>query len=247
MLAGLYSTAAGLNAAEMAHEVVARNLAHADVPGFRRQEASIATFESALLEANANAGAASGDLSRLGASVDVVATDFSQGGIETTGRSLDLAILGDGFFTVSGPNGPLYTKNGVFHLDAAGQLVTASGMPVEGDGGPIQVSDEASPSAIQVTVDGTVRMGGSEIGKIAIVSFEDVQQLVPVGTTLFEAPDGVTAQPSEAVVQQGAREMSNVVAVDELVNLIAAIRHYEASQRALKSIAEAVEKNISPN
>lgn len=65
MLAGLYSTAAGLNAAEMAHEVVARNLAHADVPGFRRQEASIATFESALLEANANAGAASGDLSRL--------------------------------------------------------------------------------------------------------------------------------------------------------------------------------------
>ena len=120
MLQGLYSSATGLSAAILNQEVVARNLAHIDVPGFRRSLVSYKTFEAQLQDAS-EADVLS---PHLGTQVNEVEIDFTPGRVRSTGRSLDLALNGDGFFVLDGPDGPLYTRNGVFHLDENGKLVS---------------------------------------------------------------------------------------------------------------------------
>jgi flagellar basal body rod protein FlgG len=242
MLAGLYSAASGLNALEMNQEVVARNLAHVNVPGFRRGVISFEELEAAYEQATL------GDTSQAGNGAEVaeVQTDFSEGSLQHTGRSLDLALNGDGFFVLDGPEGPLYTRSGVFYLSADGQLVSGDGRPVQGDSGPLQLPADTSPASIQVTAEGDVYAGGSQVGRLRIVSFADNQLLVPVGTTSFMAPDGAEPQEAEAAVQQGFREMSNVVVVEELVRMIAGLRLYEAAQRAMKTISDAVGQTTSP-
>ncbi len=242
MLQGLYSSATGLDAAILNQEVVARNLAHIDVPGFRRSLVSYKTFEAQLQDASE-----SDVLSpNLGTQVNEIQIDFTPGSVRSTGRSLDLALNGDGFFVLDGPDGPLYTRNGVFHLDANGNFINVQGLPVRGASGPILVPNNTSPSSITVTADGTVRVNDVPLGKLKIVKFTDNGQLVPVGTTLFSAGADVTPETSNATVQQGSRELSNVAAIDELVSMIAGLRYYEASQRALRTIAEAVEQNTDP-
>jgi len=190
-------------------------------------------------------------VSSLGTHVEGIKTDFSPGSLQKTGRPLDLALSGDGFFVLDGPDGPLYTRNGVFHIDAQNQLVTATGLVVQGEGGPITLPAETSLGQIYIGKDGTVRVSdgaeSQEQGKLQLVSFTDTHVLMPVGTTAFAAPPGTPTQEAEAVVAQGTRESSNVSAVTELVELIGASRYFEASQRAMRTIADAVQNNTDPN
>ena len=135
MISGLYSAASGLLAAEMNQDIVARNLAHVNVPGFRRALLPFETLETEL------AAISNGeDINALvGTYAQSIAIDFSPGTVESTGRSLDVAIMGDGFFVIEGENGPLYTRNGVFDINEQGELVNRSGMPVLGNGGPLVI------------------------------------------------------------------------------------------------------------
>jgi flagellar basal body rod protein FlgG len=216
---------------------VARNLAHVNVPGFRRTELVYETFE------NSNQGRF-GIRSNLGTAVRPPHTDFTPGGIQKTGRPLDLAIQGDGFFEIMAPGGPVYTRNGVFQLNADGELANGEGLAVSGGNAPIVIPPGASPSQISVGRDGSVFVDGVHVGKLLIVRFLDNQRLIPAGTTTFRAPPGM---PPETIdegfsIDQGAREMANVSAVDELVRLLIGLRYTEASQRALKTIADSLAK-----
>src|SRR5688572_15770386 len=106
MLAGLYSAATGMNAAAEQHEVIARNLAHASVPGYRREIMVSQTFEAAL-----NAVAPPSGHEAWGVETQEVVTDFGQGPLQRTDQPLDVAIDGQGFFTVMGPDDvPLHTR-----------------------------------------------------------------------------------------------------------------------------------------
>jgi flagellar basal body rod protein FlgG len=243
MITGLYSAATGLLAAELNQEVIARNLAHVNVPGFRRAVVPFETLENELQAINA--GEDVNDL--VGTHPATIAIDFSPGVIDTTGRSLDVAIMGDGFFVVEGEGGPLYTRNGSFHINERGELVNSSGMLIQGGGGPLVIPSDAAPSTITIAKDGTVSAGDLEIGQLDIVAFADNSKLEQVGTTLFAAPDGVQPEASAAVIRQGARELSNVNSVDELVRMIVGMRHYEASQRAMKALTDAIQQNTDPN
>lgn len=244
MLQGLYSSATALDAATSRHEVVARNLAHINVPGFRRSIVTTETFEMQFDEALGGGGS-------LGTHVDGIKTDFSPGGLEKTDRPLDFALRGDGFFVLDGPNGPLYTRNGVFHIDTEKRLVTATGLVVQGENGPIKLDGLSTPAQLHVNPDGSIiindGLGNPPSDKLRIVRFADDQVLVPVGTTAFEAPAGTPAEQSTAVVVQGARESSNVSAVSELVQLIGTSRYFDASQRAMQTISDAVQNNTDPN
>jgi flagellar basal body rod protein FlgG len=242
MLPGLYSAASALTAAEQNHEAIARNLAHANVSGYRRQIVAFEPFAPTDETGESESAAAGG----VGTTVNGVLTDFTQGAVRSTGRRLDMALSGDGFFVVEGPNGPLYTRNGGFHLSAEGQLVTADGRTVLGGSGALTFPVDVSPSQITVGPDGTIRANGAEVGALQLASFADNQQLIQVGTTFFQAPDGVVGDQAAATVQQGARELSNVSAVDELVRMIVGMRHYEAAQKSLKALAEAVEQSTNP-
>ena len=241
MLSGLYSAATAMDSAATQHEVVAQNLASAHLPGFRRAVVVSQTFESALSEAQRR------DVRQetWGVADPVVVTDFSNGPTQHTGRKLDFALNGDGFFVVEGPNGPLYTRNGAFQMDAEGNLVTSSGLPVTGKNGPLAIPSTVPLSDVTVTKDGSLSSPDGPIGKLKIVSFENNSLLTPAGDTLFAA--GPTReQASEAGVLQGAREQSNVSAVEELIHMIVGLRQFEAAQRALRTIDESVGKHTNP-
>ncbi len=241
MLVGFYSAATGMQAAERMHDVIAENLAHASVPGYRAQVLSQQTFEQAMqgaIEAPSAVG--------HGTMASELGTNFSPGPTAETGRSLDVAIGGDGFFEVAGPEGPLYTRNGVFYLNEDGQLITSEGMLVQGENGPISIPANVSAEQIHIAQDGSVSAKQAQFGKLRVATFGDNTQLIRRGTTLFSAPAGTSTPSTSPMILQGARELSNVSAVSEMVRMIWGTRHYEAAQKALSTMDQAIGQVTNP-
>jgi flagellar basal-body rod protein FlgF len=238
MYAGIYSAASSIDAIERAHEVVANNLANINTPGFRAQTTS---FQSLVADHQSINGTR-----RHGTDMAQPRFDFQSGVLESTGRELDLALEGDGFFELSSESGPLYTRNGVFFIGEDGALVNASGLPVEGESGPIQFAPGVTPDQVTIGPDGSIQVGGANIGKVKVVNFEDPHQLHAQGTVLFDGRDAVPTE-STALVQQGVRELSNVNATQQLVKLISGMRHHEAAQKALRSMSDTIAQRLRPN
>lgn len=241
MLRGLYSITTGLDASVDRQAVVSENVAHANVPGYRRRMVALETFESAFDSlSNSPQPTAAG----MGTRSDGITYDFTPGPVEVTGRTLDVAINGDGFFALDGPEGVVYTRNGGFQLDKDGNLVSATEMPVRGRGGPVSIPDQVDPAKITITHDGVLQAGEIRIGQLELVNFDDPTQLEAVGTTLFKATDGLNPRPDNSItVRQGVRERSNVNVVTELVNLITISREYQASANAMQALSEAIKQN----
>jgi flagellar basal body rod protein FlgG len=242
MFNSMYSTASALQANENAHAITAANLAHINVPGYRR---GINIFETIITD---NSGNQPGDTAEMmnGVQLLVGTSDFSQGPIRSTGRSLDVAIDGDAFLEIEGDNGQsLYTRNGTLHISESGQLVNASGMVVKGSAGAIQIPAEITPSQIAIGSDGTLTAADINLGKLKLVAFKDNHQLERAGTTLFRTTAGAEEKTAEATFQQGSLEMANTSAVDELISMMIGSRHFEASQRALRTIGEAVQQHTT--
>jgi flagellar basal-body rod protein FlgF len=233
MIQGFYSAATALDAAIQNQDVVAQNLAHTTVPGYRRQGLAFETLNRALSQTSAPAP------NLLGTRPSSSYTAFEPGPMQFTGNPLDLAINGESFFVVQGPNGPLYTRNGVFQLSLTGELQTKGGLPVVGTNGPITIP----PKTAQLTVapDGTVLADKVPKGRLQLAHFANPNVLVPAGTTLFAAPAEANPDTDTSKVEQGYREGSNVQAVQEMVSMIAGMRHYEAAQRALRSLSDAIQ------
>jgi len=235
MITGLYKAASAIQTAETNHEVISRNLAYMDTPGYRR---SVVSFEQQV-----NARAVKQPAWGRGAQVPLVQKDFSPGQLEVTNRPLDVAIEGDGFFVVETPRGEAFTRTGVFYVGQQRELVTAAGYQVQGVRGPIAIPAGISPSEIKIGTDGAVFARNSQIGQIQVVRFGDNQQLRPIGIALFDG-EGLDRVDAELVtVRQGVRERSNVSATVELNRMILGMRHQEAAQRALRQISDALEQH----
>lgn len=239
MLQGYYSAASGMSAALQNQDILSQNLAHAPVPGYRRQTLSFEEFVSS--QSASNGSTPSRQLQ--GANVAKNSSSFAPGTYQKTGNPLECAIQGDGFFVLDGPKGPLYTRNGQFQINAEGQLISASGYPVTASNGPLQVPSKAAQ--IVISQDGTVSADNTQVGQLRLASFNDPSQLVRAGTTLFSAPDGVSPQTSTASVRQGYREGSNVSVVQEMVQMISGMRQYEAAAKALRSLSDAMQQRIN--
>jgi len=240
MIQGFYSAASALTAATQQQDLIAQNLAHGTVPGYRKRSLAFGAFEQALAGTTSSVQAPS----RGGTQPSREYTSFQPGDYQQTGNSLELAVRGDGFFTLEGPEGPVYTRNGSFELSATGQLQSTSGLPVSGTGGPITIP--TGTSQIDIAKDGTVSANGAEVGQIRLAAFQDQNLLVRVGPTLFEAPPEAAPQQAQAQVLQGYREGSNVAVVQEMVSLIVGSRHYEAATKALRALADALQQRTSP-
>jgi flagellar basal-body rod protein FlgF len=159
-------------------------------------------------------------------------TDFSQGELRSTGNPLDVGLQGKGFFSVNGSGGPMYTRDGSFHLSSASQLVTADGYPVRGaDGNPITLS---SATLVEVLPDGTVHQDGQTAGQIAVVDFANPAALGKLGHNYFRPVEG-SAPPVPATgyaVQQGSLESSNASSAEAAVRLVSVMRQFEMLQKA---------------
>jgi flagellar basal-body rod protein FlgF len=206
-------------------DVVANNIANINTTGYKA--------DGSLFEEYLNSGAQAGS---SGGSVSFVRDrgvwhDMSQGPIERTGNSLDVAVDGKAFLVVQTPGGERYTRNGSMQISATGQLVTSDGNPVLGEGGPIAL--QPNDRQISISHDGTVsvREGNSKVdsvrGKLRLVTFDNPQQLQKDGSSTFNAADGVTPQATaKAGVVQGAVEKSNVRGVVEMSRMIEITRSY---------------------
>ena len=248
MLSGIYRAASAMGIAENRLDVISHNLANANTPGFRKSAMVVQTFEKALAEAE-QSRSASGNGNAISTKTDFpleeIIVNFSQGGMMNTGRSLDVAISGDGFLVVEGPDGPLYTRNGRFHVSTDGELVNAEGYTVTGDGGPISLG-AATPGQVEISADGSVIVAGNSVGKLRTVTFEDNSKLEPVGSTMFHAPSDSPPAEAELVVLQGFQEQSNASPIHEMIEMIRNTRNHEAAERVLKAIDESLQLATNP-
>jgi flagellar basal-body rod protein FlgF len=166
-----------------------------------------------------------------------VLRDMGQGQLQRTGDAFDLAMDGDGFFTVEGPEGPLYTRDGQFSLNPTGELVTRDGRRVLSQaGGPIQIAQGGDPPVIGE--DGTIRQGQTVVGQIAAVSFARPGALEKIGDNLWAPRDQAPGPLIEGRIRQGMVEGSNVVAVRELTRIMEISRAYDSATRLQRQAEE---------
>jgi len=241
MLYGIYQSAGGLLANQYRMEVLANNLANADTAGFKRDLTVMRERLPEAREASAGFGASDPRLAGMtgGSFVAPTVTLFEQGPIETTGRPLDVALVGDGFFRVQADGGERYTRDGQFVVDESGALVTAAGFhPVLDESGvPIVVPAEAR-DALRIGADGQIRSGELSLGQLGIVDFEDRAPLRKTGQNLYETLGPAPEPVAQAALRVGAVEKSSVDTVHAMVSMIEVSRAYEFNA-TLVSLADA--------
>lgn len=161
------------------------------------------------------------------------------GALQSTGRSLDFAISGDGYFAVSTPDGVRYTRNGAFSLDAEGRLLAASGHPVLGEGGEIRLKN----ASVSVTLDGLIYTDGEQVDAFVLASpgKEQSIEVADGGLYSFKAAGDDTASR----IHQGMLEASNVNVTSEMVRMIELSRHIESVQRAMLSYDRMLDTGIN--
>jgi len=210
---------ASLNALTREFDIIAHNLANVSTSGYKRR---LHGFSQAMADqgGTGDGGEASGE-----------GFDFSQGHLVETGRTLDVALHGKGFFVIETPDGPLYTRHGVFRANQNGQIVDSEGRVVAGANGPLTIPPGVSITDVTVSQAGQINAGGAPVGQFQIVDFpDDADRLISIGLCCFEKPEDVRPAAAEGViVRQGFQEASNVQMVDELVSMITVTRAYEAN------------------
>lgn len=213
--------------------VITHNLANVSTVGYKRR---CNAFTKSLESQEA------GPETYSPGSVDLNSVlDFSQGNIVQTGRPLDLALYGKAFFVIETPEGPLYTRNGVFRTNQTGQIVDSEGRIVAGQAGPIVIPTSVGLSQLNVSSDGSISAGGTAIGRFRVVDFGDNEnKLVPAGANCYQVPQDILPTTAEnVIVKQGFQEASNVQLVDELVNMLIVARLYEANVNVISAQSEA--------
>ncbi|GKW49234.1 flagellar basal-body rod protein FlgG [Halomonas sp. NCCP-2165] len=252
MISSLWTAKTGLESQQVQMDVISNNLANVGTNGFKR---SRAVFEDLLYQNLRQPGANNDIQNRLpsgmqvGTGVRPVATErlHSQGGLEATGNSRDLAIEGNGFFQVLMPDGTTgYTRDGSFQLDQNGQMVTANGYPVE----PAIIIPQNALS-ISIGEDGivSVRVPGDsqsqEVGQLSLSTFVNPTGLESIGGNLYRETtasgprnESLPGMNGTGTLMQGYVETSNVNVVEEMVSMIQTQRAYEINSKAVQTSDE---------
>jgi flagellar basal-body rod protein FlgF len=259
---GLYAAYLGMRSRQQQLDLLANNIANASTAGFK---ADRMLFRSVVADQNqkqqqnpGNSPSAAGTPAtatdqntqltpvRYGFDVGVVTgqlTDFSAGPIRETGRSLDVALDGDGFIAVQTSRGERYTRQGSLTIDNSGQLVTQRGELVIGDSGPITV-----PSGnVTFGEDGTISANGQIAGKLKIVRFNNPNTaLIKEGDCLFAANGTEQAQEAPNTrVLQGTLESSNVNSLTEMVAMMQNSREFESLQKSVSTIMNELGRKVA--
>ncbi|MBA1242112.1 MULTISPECIES: flagellar basal-body rod protein FlgG [Pseudomonas] len=249
MLPALYVSKTGLAAQDTNLTTISNNLANVSTTGFKKDRAE---FQDLLYQVKRQPGAQSTQDSELpsglqvGTGVRIVGTqkNFTAGSLQTTDQPLDMAVNGRGFFQVMQPDGTIsYTRDGTFHLNSDGQIVTANGLAVQP-----AITVPAEAQTFTVGTDGTVSITttGSAtaqvIGNIQTADFINPAGLQSIGGNLYletaasGAPNvGTPGLNGFGTVLQNTLENSNVSTVEELVNMITTQRAYEMNSKVIST------------
>lgn len=260
MHSALWVSKTGLSAQDKSLTTISNNLANVNTVGFKKDRA---VFQDLLYQIKRQPGGLTTQNSelpsglQLGTGVRVVGTakQFTQGNLQVTEQSLDMAVNGRGFFQILMPDGNIaYTRDGQFQLNSEGVVVTANGHPLEPN-----ITVPENTRVLTIGTDGTVSAVTDDaaapvnLGQIPLVDFINPQGLQAIGNNLFLATNA-SGDPQEGeaglaglgTIEQGMIEGSNVEVVEELVNMITTQRAYEMNSKVV-STADQMLQYISSN
>ena len=253
MIRALYSAASGMTAQQLNVDNIANNLANANTAGFKMRRAQ---FQDLIYQNMVQPGAEAGAQTTVPAGLQIgLGTRaagneiiFTEGSLTQTNNPLDMAIQGKGFFQIRQPSGEIaYSRAGSFQLDKNGNVVDASGNPLEP-----QITIPSTAQSITIGQDGTVsytlpnQTAAQKAGQIQLANFANPAGLNSLGGTMF-APTDASGDPQIAnpggpeglgTLMQGYSEQSNVDVVGAFVDLIQSQRAYEANSKVVKAADE---------
>lgn len=256
MVRGIESAASGMLSNIELNDIIANNLANINTPGFKQTLATFKNIDNVnvqnvdVSEGYSKYSAPIGNLS-AGTTLDSTVFDFKQGTLKVTGNPLDLAIRGDGFFTVQTPTGEAYTRNGSFIRNEKGQITTSDGYTLigrdsSGKRGPITVNGEVQN--IKVNGNGSLVVDGKVLSKLEISDFRNKSTLEQQGNCMYKVANG---QPNTRVasqnfeITQGSVEGSNANVVECMVNSINCSRAYDMMAKSLETNNKTLTKTVN--
>ena len=259
MVKGLYTAYTGMINEQRRMDILSNNLANADTNGYKKEGATSQTFADELairIKDSSVHGIPQrlGDVS-LGVHIGETYTDYTSGNFRITDNQADFALRGDGFFAIAytdkaGNSSVKYTRDGAFVVNRQGYLVTKDGDYVlsmndarNGNaGGRIQVDPN-----VKIVVDefGNIFQNNQQVANIGFVDFEDYNYLAKFGENMYDLVEGGTVTESDAQIEQGIIESSNVNVVSEMVEMISVSRAYQAGQKMINAIDDTLGKAVN--
>lgn len=249
MIRGLYTAVSGMITQEAKQDVITNNLANVNTVGFKKDNLAVRSFEDMLMQnydkvvGGQNVRNVIGYLNN-GSKVDSVNTDFTSGTIQSTGKPTDFAIDGRGFFTVNRNGQNYYTRDGHFHVNPEGYLVTDSGDYIS-----FQQNQRLFVGNNKIVCDpqGNVKLMDSNnnvVGqdRFAAVDFDNYNNLQKIGDNLYQ---GNNPRAANITVRQNSLERSNVNTVNEMVDMITTMRTFETNQKIVQSTDETLDKVVN--
>ena len=255
IIRGLETAAKGMQALINQNDSTANNVANVNTVGYKKQSLVFQDiFDSNVVQKSQETGDYSsvGALS-VGSQVQKLTYDFSQGSLDKTGNTFDLALEGDGFFKIQSDGGDVsYTRNGSFTMNNNGNLVTKDGDYVLDDKGKkikIKTNDVVMHSINDIIIneDGQIQLNNEQnqvsMQKVGIYDFANKEDMVCIGGSKFKPIDATTNKELKAekfAVQQGSLEMSNANVVNEMIKTINTSRNYETLSKVVHTSAESL-------
>ena len=247
MVKGLFTAYTGMINEQHRMDVLTNNLANASTVGYKKEGATSQAFDEVLAVKIKDTTEAAkvkplGNIS-LGVKIGENYTDYSQGSLRETGNGYDMALAGEGFFSVefknkAGQTSTKYTRDGSFTLNKDGYLVTQDGDYVLGKNGRIKL-DTLQPSVIDKN--GNIFQNNQLVATLDITDFEDYNYLEKYGENYYQPVEGAKEKNGEYQVMAGYLEMSNIKVVTEMVDMIAVSRAYETNQKLIQTYDSTLE------
>ncbi len=264
---GVFTALSGAMAQSTKLETIANNIANVNTPSFKRDQQLFKEYLTAnekppsVIQVPKIPGSIESFYDMQGGDKSFVDTngtytDFSQGGLKSSGNPLDVAIDGKGFFEVATPQGVRLTRHGSFTLDGNGQMVTHEGLPVllqgTGAGDESEVSSRVirtqSLNGISIAENGDVRDGDALLGRLSVVDVDQLDGLQKVGNSLYQKKPNFVINQSQVTtpnLKQGFLETSNVNIVQEMTDMITTSRNFETAQKAIQAYDSMTERLVN--
>ena len=236
----IYMAYSGLQSRADALELIGNNLANLQSAGFKQKQ-----FYFHVLDLLGDGASDLGQAINGPVVKTLDSTDFSTGSLMETGGPLDLGLTGDAFFAVRTEHGTFYTRDGHFELNPQGQLIDQNGGLVLAEDGKNGQPITLPPGKVEVAPNGQISVDGITVGTLRLVAFENLDQLQPVGGSLFKVPEGTrTVPPSRATVAQGFLEQANVNVLTSVTQMIDLMRSFESLSQAIRSMTREVDQHL---
>jgi flagellar basal-body rod protein FlgG len=231
MLQSLYAASSGMEAQQNQFNAIANDMANIDTPGY---QATRMGFEDLLYTSGGSSSGSPNIATGAGSQSAIVGRSDAQGAIQSTGRSLDVAIQGPGYLQVRRDDGSVgLTRNGALQVNGQGEITNQEGNPLVP---PLKLPKGTDPNSIKIESNGQVIAGTRAIGKVSLVNVPAPDQLQPDGNSMFSvtAGSGATRPAAGSSLQQGALEGSNVDIAQDMSAMISAQRSYEMASKAVQ-------------